>query len=150
MTWIAQSNKISKKRADDLLGIVGLEPVADRRVRTYSIGMKQRPGVAQALLGDAPVLIFDGPTNGLGPEGIEWLRGFLKQPAHDSRTVRVSSHLMGEMSLTADHLGMIGRSRLLADSPLPDFIAGHTRADVVVRRHRLTFRPNDSAPKERR
>jgi ABC-2 type transport system ATP-binding protein len=115
LTWVAQSNKIATKRIDDLLRVVGLEPVADRRVRTYSLGMKQRLGIAQALLGDAPVMMFDEPTNGLDPEGIEWLRGFLKQLAHDGRTVLVSSHLMGEMSLTADHLIVIGRGRLLAD-----------------------------------
>ena len=133
LTWIAQSNQIATKRIDELLNAVGLEPVADKRLRTYSLGMKQRLGIAQALLGDAPVLIFDEPTNGLDPEGIEWLRGLLKQLARDGRTVLVSSHLMGEMSLTADHLIVIGRGRLLADSSLSDFIASHTHADVVVR-----------------
>ena len=133
LSWIAQSNAITAGRIDDLLGVVGLEPVADRRVRTYSLGMKQRLGIAQALLGDAPVLIFDEPTNGLDPEGIEWLRGFLKHRAHEGRTVLVSSHLMGEMALTADHLIVIGRGRLLADATLADFIASHTHADVIVR-----------------
>ncbi len=133
LTWIAQTNKITRARVDKLLQDVGLEHVADKRVRTYSLGMKQRLGIAQALLGDAPVLIFDEPTNGLDPEGIEWLRGFLKQLAHEGRTVLVSSHLMGEMSLTAGHLIVIGRGRLLADASLPDFIASHTRADVYVR-----------------
>jgi ABC-2 type transport system ATP-binding protein len=133
LTWIAQSNQITPKRVDELLRVVGLQTVADKRVRTYSLGMKQRLGIAQAMLGDAPVLIFDEPTNGLDPEGIEWLRGFLKQLAHDGRTVLISSHLMGEMSLTADHLIVIGRGRLLADASLSNFIASHTHADVVVR-----------------
>jgi ABC-2 type transport system ATP-binding protein len=132
LTWIAQTNKIAKTKVDHLLGVVGLESVAAKRLRTYSLGMKQRLGIAQALLGDAPVLIFDEPTNGLDPEGIEWLRGFLKQLADEGRTVLVSSHLMGEMSLTAGHLIVIGRGRLLADASLPEFIARHTRADVYV------------------
>lgn len=133
LTWIAQSNKIARQRVDDCLGLVGLEPVADRRVRTYSLGMKQRLGIAQALLGDAPVLIFDESTNGLDPEGIQWLRGFLRQLAVEGRTVLLSSHLMGEMSLTAHHLIVIGRGRLLADASLADFIAEHTHAEVIVR-----------------
>ncbi|MGA8245966.1 MAG: ATP-binding cassette domain-containing protein [Nocardioides sp.] len=133
LTWVAQTNMIAKSRVDHLLTVVGLESVADRRVRTYSLGMKQRLGIAQALLGDAPVLIFDEPTNGLDPEGIEWLRDLLKQLAREGRTVLVSSHLMAEMSLTAGHLIVIGRGRLLADASLPDFIAGHTHADLVVR-----------------
>ncbi len=113
--------------------MVGLESVTDKRLRSYSLGMKQRLGIVQALLGDASVLMFDEHTNGLDPEGIEWLRGFLKQLAHDGRTVLVCSHLVGEMSLTADHLIVIGRGRPLADASLSDFIASHTRADVVVR-----------------
>jgi ABC-2 type transport system ATP-binding protein len=133
LTWIAQTNKITEARVEDLLRDVGLAHVADKRMRTYSLGMKQRLGIAQALLGDAPVLIFDEPTNGLDPEGIEWLRGLLKQLTNEGRTVLVSSHLMGEMSLTAGHLIVIGRGRLLANASLPDFIASHTRADVYVR-----------------
>jgi ABC-2 type transport system ATP-binding protein len=133
LTWVAQTNGISRRRVDVVLASVGLDPVADKRLRGFSQGMKQRLGLAQALLGDAPILIFDEPANGLDPEGIEWLRHLLKQLAAEGRTVLVSSHLMGEMALTADHLIVIGRGRLLADASLEEFIAAHTRADVVVR-----------------
>ena len=133
LLWVAQSNGISSSRVDEVLGIVGLDSVAGKRLRGYSLGMKQRLGIAQALLGNAPVLIFDEPVNGLDAEGIGWIRRLLKQLAAEGRTVLVSSHLMGEMSLTADHLVVIGRGKLLADASLDDFIATHTRSDLFVR-----------------
>ena len=133
LTWVAQTNGIGRGRVDEVLGSVGLESVADQRLRSFSLGMKQRLGIAQALLGDAPVLILDEPANGLDPEGIEWLRTLLKRLAREGRTVLVSSHLMGEMSLTADHLVVIGRGQLLADASVEEFIATHTRTEVVVR-----------------
>nr|WP_073259034.1 ATP-binding cassette domain-containing protein [Cryptosporangium aurantiacum] len=125
LRWLAQTNRIPARRVDDVLGQVGLDGVAGRRVREFSLGMTQRLGIAAALLGDPPVLLFDEPTNGLDPEGIRWLRTLLKGFAAEGRTVLVSSHLMSEMALTADHLLVVSRGRLLADSTLADFVAAH-------------------------
>jgi len=125
LLWLARSNGIPSSRVRQMLGLVGLEPVARKRVRTFSLGMRQRLGIAAALLGDPPVLLFDEPVNGLDPEGIRWLRGLLKGLAAEGRTVLVSSHLMSEMALTAEHLIVIARGRLLADLPVTDFVAGH-------------------------
>ncbi|MGB9376845.1 MAG: ATP-binding cassette domain-containing protein [Mycobacteriales bacterium] len=126
--WLADSNAIPRRRIDEVLAIVGLTEVARRRVGHFSLGMKQRLGVAAALIGDPAVLIFDEPINGLDPEGILWVRQLLRTLADEGRTVLVSSHLMSEMALTADHLIIIGRGRLLAMGSVADFIersAGH-------------------------
>ncbi|WP_446664902.1 ATP-binding cassette domain-containing protein [Flexivirga sp. B27] len=133
LSWVATSNGIASGRVAEVLDIVGLSSVAGRKVGRFSLGMKQRLGIAQALLGDPPVLIFDEPVNGLDPEGIEWIRRFLKTMATEGRTVLISSHLMSEMAMTADHLLVIGKGRLLADSTLSDFVAAHTRNMVIVR-----------------
>jgi len=113
---IAASNGIGARRVAEVLDAVGLDSVAAKRVRGFSLGMKQRLGIAAALLGDPSVLMFDEPVNGLDPEGIHWIRGLLKSLAAEGRTVFVSSHLMSEMALTADHLIVIGRGRLVADA----------------------------------
>ena len=130
---IAASNQIGRRRVAEVLGTVGLESAAGRRVRGFSLGMKQRLGIAAALLGDPGVLMFDEPVNGLDPEGIAWIRGLLKQLAAESRTVFVSSHLMSEMALTADHLVVIGRGRLVADAPIAEFVQQGSGGDVLVR-----------------
>jgi ABC-2 type transport system ATP-binding protein len=130
---IAQANGITKPRVTEVLGLTGLESVARRRVGDFSLGMKQRLGIAAALLGDPPVLMFDEPVNGLDPEGIHWIRGFFRELAADGRTVLVSSHLMSEMEQTADHLVIIGRGRLLADVPTAELIESSARRDVLLR-----------------
>jgi ABC-2 type transport system ATP-binding protein len=130
---VAQSNGIAARRVAEVLGLTGLEAVAQRRVGGYSLGMKQRLGIAAAMLGDPPVLIFDEPVNGLDPEGIHWIRGFFKELAAEGRTVLVSSHLMSEMALTAEHLVVIGRGRLLADESTEALIESSARRDVLVR-----------------
>jgi ABC-2 type transport system ATP-binding protein len=130
---IAQSNGIARPRVTEVLRLTGLESVARRRVGGFSLGMKQRLGIAAALLGDPPVLMFDEPVNGLDPEGIGWIRGFFRELAADGRTVLVSSHLMSEMAQTADHLVIIGRGRLLADVPTQQLIESSARRDVLVR-----------------
>ena len=130
---IAQANGITRPRVTEVLGLTGLESVARRRVGGFSLGMKQRLGIAAALLGDPPVLMFDEPVNGLDPEGIGWIRGFFRELAADGRTVLVSSHLMSEMAQTADHLVIIGRGRLIADVPTQELIESSARRDVLVR-----------------
>ena len=128
---LAQANGIGRQRVTDVLRLTGLEGVARRRVGGFSLGMKQRLGIAAAMLGDPPVLMFDEPVNGLDPEGIHWIRGFFRELAADGRTVLVSSHLMSEMARTADHLVIIGRGRLLADLPTAELTGA--RRDVLVR-----------------
>jgi ABC-2 type transport system ATP-binding protein len=130
---VAQSNGIGPKRVEEVMELSGLSSVAHRRVGEFSLGMKQRLGIAIALLGDPPVLLFDEPVNGLDPEGIHWIRQLFKAWGAEGRTVFVSSHLMSEMALTADHLIIIGRGRLLADSSTEDFVAANSRKDVLVR-----------------
>jgi ABC-2 type transport system ATP-binding protein len=130
---IAASNGIGARRVAEVLGLVGLDGVSGRRVRGFSLGMKQRLGIAAALLGDPPVLMFDEPVNGLDPEGIHWIRGLLRSLAAEGRTVFISSHLMSEMALTADHLVVIGRGRLVADAPIDEFVRQSSRSDVIVR-----------------
>ena len=128
MNWLADSNEIPRRRVDEVLGVVGLSEAAHRRVGDLSLGMGQRLGIAAALLGDPAVLILDEPINGLDPEGILWVRHLLRSLADEGRTVLVSSHLMSEMALTADHLIIIGRGRLLSSGRVADFIersAGH-------------------------
>jgi ABC-2 type transport system ATP-binding protein len=133
LRWLAASNGIPDRRVTEVLDLVDLGRVADRRVRGFSLGMRQRLGIAAALLGDPPVLLLDEPANGLDAEGIRWLRSSLRGLAAEGRTVVVSSHLMGEVEQTADHLLVIGRGRLLADAPLRDFLTGHPASHVRVR-----------------
>jgi ABC-2 type transport system ATP-binding protein len=133
---IAQSNGIGRARVAQMLALTGLGTVAGRRAGGFSLGMKQRLGIAAALLGDPPVLMFDEPVNGLDAEGVHWIRGLLKSMAAEGRTVFVSSHLMSEMALTADHLIIIGRGRLLADTATDRFVAANARHDVLVRSSR--------------
>jgi ABC-2 type transport system ATP-binding protein len=120
---LARSNGISRKRVEEVLEEVGLTGVARRRVGGFSLGMRQRLGIAAALLGDPPVLIFDEPVNGLDPEGIRWARDLFRRLAGEGRTVFVSSHLMSEMEHTADHLIVLGGGRLLADESVAAFAA---------------------------
>jgi ABC-2 type transport system ATP-binding protein len=130
---LAQSNAISRIRVDEVLGIVGLDTAADRRVGGFSLGMSQRLGIAAALLGDPPILMFDEPVNGLDPEGIVWIRHLMRAFAAEGRTVLVSSHLMNEMALTADHLIVIGKGKLLRDEGVTDFVESSTDQWVLVR-----------------
>ena len=112
---------------------VGLEDVAKRRAKGFSLGMGQRLGIASALLGDPAVMIFDEPVNGLDPDGIHWVRTLMRTLAAEGRTVLVSSHLMSEMALTATNLVVIGRGSLIADTTVQDFIDSNTEATVLVR-----------------
>ncbi|WP_026218522.1 ABC transporter ATP-binding protein [Embleya scabrispora] len=120
---LARANGLARGRVDEVLRDVGLAEVAKRRVGTFSLGMKQRLGIAVALLGDPPVLLFDEPVNGLDPEGVRWARELFRGLAAEGRTVFVSSHLMSEMENTADHLVVIADGTLVADEPLADFAA---------------------------
>jgi ABC-2 type transport system ATP-binding protein len=129
---VAQSNGIGKGRAAEVLTLAGLDDVTDKRIGGFSLGMKQRLGIATALLGDPPVLIFDEPVNGLDPEGVHWIRELFKAFAAEGRTVFVSSHLMSEMALTADRLIIIGRGKLLADTTV-DELTQASRSDVLVK-----------------
>ncbi|MEU6401177.1 ATP-binding cassette domain-containing protein [Streptomyces sp. NPDC046985] len=130
---LAQSNGIPAGRVHEVLETVGLTSVARRKTKGFSLGMSQRLGIAGALLGDPRILMFDEPVNGLDPEGVHWIRGLMKSLAARGRTVFVSSHLMSEMALTADHLVVIGQGRLLADTSMADFVARHSRPRVRVR-----------------
>ncbi|MEU4116232.1 ATP-binding cassette domain-containing protein [Kitasatospora sp. NPDC028055] len=130
---LALGNAIPRRRVDEVLAEVGLADAAGRRIAGYSLGMKQRLGIAGALLGDPPVLLFDEPLNGLDPEGVLWVRGLFRRLADEGRTVFVSSHMMAEMEHTADRLVVIGRGRLIADESLGEFAARAGRAAVSVR-----------------
>ncbi|MGW3951652.1 ABC transporter ATP-binding protein [Streptomyces sp. NPDC004752] len=130
---LAASNRVPVRRVDAVLEETGLAAVARRRVKTYSLGMRQRLGIAAALLGDPAVVILDEPSNGLDPEGIVWIRALLRRLAAQGRTVLVSSHLMNETAAFADHLVVLGRGRLLADTPLKDFLHARVRPGVRVR-----------------
>ncbi|MFD4956697.1 MULTISPECIES: ABC transporter ATP-binding protein [unclassified Streptomyces] len=130
---LAQLSGIPARRVDEVLGVVGLQDVARRRSKGFSLGMGQRLGIAAALLGDPQVLLFDEPVNGLDPEGILWVRNLMKSLAAEGRTVFVSSHLMSEMALTADHLIVIGRGQLLADMSVTDFISANSADFARVR-----------------
>lgn len=130
---LAQSNRIPAGRVGEVLETVGLTSVAGKRSKGFSLGMGQRLGIAAALLGDPEILMFDEPVNGLDPEGIHWIRNLMKSLAAQGRTVFVSSHLMSEMALTADHLVVIGRGRLMADTTMADFMARNSRSYVRVR-----------------
>ena len=130
---LAASNRIPERRVDEALEETGLASVARRRVRTYSLGMRQRLGIAAALLGDPEVVMLDEPSNGLDPEGIVWIRRLLRRLAGEGRTVLVSSHLMNETASFADHLIVLGRGRLLADTPMRDFIHARVQPRVRIR-----------------
>ncbi|MEV3993855.1 ATP-binding cassette domain-containing protein [Streptomyces sp. NPDC049837] len=130
---LASSNRIARRRVDEVLEITGLAGVAHKRVGGFSLGMSQRLTVAAALLGDPGVLLLDEPVNGLDPEGVRWIRDLMKGLAAEGRTVFVSSHLMSEMEMTADHLVVVGRGRLIADVSMRDFIARSSRNAVRVR-----------------
>ncbi|MFJ2606197.1 ABC transporter ATP-binding protein [Streptomyces sp. NPDC087425] len=130
---LAQSNGIPRRRVDEVLDTVGLSAVARKKAKGFSLGMGQRLGIAGALLGDPKILMFDEPVNGLDPEGIHWIRHLMKSLAGQGRTVFVSSHLMSEMALTADHLVVIGQGRLLADTSMAEFIAHNSRSYVRIR-----------------
>src|SRR6185436_18535631 len=123
LAWLAQSNRLGRKRVGEVLELAGLAAVARRRAGGFSLGMRQRLGIAAALLGDPPVLMFDEPVNGLDPEGIVWIRGLLRALAAEGRAVLISSHLMGELEGTADHLVVIGRGRLVVDTTVSELLA---------------------------
>jgi ABC-2 type transport system ATP-binding protein len=130
---LAQTHGIGRSRVNELIDVVGLHDVAKKRAGQFSLGMGQRLGIATALLGDPQTVMLDEPVNGLDPEGIHWIRMLLKALAAEGRTVFVSSHLMTEMSLTADHLIVIGRGRLIADTGVAEFLAGASKKLVQVR-----------------
>ncbi|WP_200948288.1 MULTISPECIES: ABC transporter ATP-binding protein [unclassified Kitasatospora] len=132
LSALAVSNRIPRGRVAEVLREVGLAEVAGRRISGYSLGMRQRLGIAAALLGDPPVLLFDEPLNGLDPEGVRWVRGLFRRLAAEGRTVFVSSHLMTEMEHTADHLVVVGRGELIAAESLAEF-AARSGASVTVR-----------------
>ncbi|MCB8900850.1 MULTISPECIES: ABC transporter ATP-binding protein [unclassified Streptomyces] len=132
LSALARSNRIPQRRVEEVLREVGLAEVARRRISGFSLGMKQRLGIASALLGDPPVLLFDEPLNGLDPEGVRWVRDLFRRLAAEGRTVFVSSHLMSEMEHTADQLIVIGRGELLAAESLAEFSARGTRLSVTV------------------
>ena len=130
---LSQTNGIAPRRVDEVLGLVGLADVAGKRSGGFSLGMRQRLGIAAALLGDPQILMFDEPVNGLDPEGILWIRALMRSLAAEGRTVLVSSHLMSEMEYTADHLLVIGRGKLIADCAMAEFIARGSGQAVQVR-----------------
>jgi ABC-2 type transport system ATP-binding protein len=133
LLFLAQTQGLPHSRVDEVLGLVGLQPVADKRAGSFSLGMSQRLGIAAALLGDPEVLLLDEPVNGLDPEGVLWIRNLMKQLAAEGRTILVSSHLMNEMAVTADHLIVIGRGKLIVESATEDVIARSADQSVRVR-----------------
>ncbi|MBX6383663.1 MAG: ATP-binding cassette domain-containing protein [Microbispora sp.] len=133
LSWMARANRIGRDRVVSVIEQVGLAGAARKRIKGFSLGMRQRLGIAAALLGDPPVLLLDEPVNGLDPDGVRWIRELLRGLAAEGRTVLLSSHLMSEMELTADHLIIIGRGRLVADTPLRELTGAR---DVLVRSSR--------------
>jgi ABC-2 type transport system ATP-binding protein len=133
LLWLARSQGLGASRVDQVLELAGLGSAARRKAGGYSLGMRQRLGIAAALLGDPPVLMFDEPFNGMDPEGIVWMRGFLRSLAAQGRTVLVSSHLMSELEDTADHLVVAGRGLVIADASVADLIASASADRVTVR-----------------
>ena len=130
---LAETNNLPKRRVGEVLDLVGLSAVAKKRAKGFSLGMSQRLGIAATMLGDPKVLMFDEPVNGLDPEGILWIRNFMKALAAEGRTVFVSSHLMSEMENTADHLIVVGKGKLIADCSMNEFIARSSGTAVRVR-----------------
>jgi len=133
LLWLAHSQGLGAKRVDQVISQAGLEKAVHRRAGGYSLGMRQRLGIAAALLGDPPVLMLDEPFNGLDPEGIVWMRGFLAELAVEGRAVLVSSHLMAELQYTADHLVVIGRGKVIADTSVADLLAAASGDRVALR-----------------
>ena len=133
LTWLADSNDIDRRRVSEVLDLVGLSDVAGKRVSTFSLGMNQRLGIAAALIGDPETVMFDEPINGLDPDGILWIRNLMKSLASEGRTVFLSSHLMSEMAQTADHLLVIARGRIIADTSTDEFINRNAAPSVRVR-----------------
>src|SRR5499427_422864 len=138
LLWLAHSQGLTAKRVDEVIGQAGLRSAARRRAGGYSLGMRQRLGIAAALLGDPPVIMLDEPFNGMDPEGIVWMRGFLRSLAAEGRAVLVSSHLMSELEDTADQLVVIGRGKVIADTSVADLIAAASSGRVMLR---TTARP---------
>lgn len=132
LTWVAKAGGLPGRRVEEVLELVGLTEVANRKVGGFSLGMSQRLGIAAALLGDPEVLLFDEPVNGLDPEGIRWVRGLFRRLAGEGRTIFVSSHLMSEMEETAEHVLVIGRGRLIADASIAEFTQGSAGSHVRV------------------
>ena len=133
LLWLAHSQGLPARRVDAVIGHAGLDKAAGRKTGGYSLGMRQRLGIAAALLGDPPVLMMDEPFNGMDPEGIIWMRGFLRSLADQGRTVLVSSHLMSELEGTADHLVIVGRGQVIADTPTRDLLAATSGDRVTLR-----------------
>jgi ABC-2 type transport system ATP-binding protein len=133
LLYLAQTQGLPPRRVDEVLDLVGLRPVARKRAGGFSLGMMQRLGIAAAMLGDPRVLLLDEPANGLDPEGIRWVRTLMQHLAAEGRTVFVSSHLMSEMAVTADHLVVIGRGTLIAESSTQEFIERSSERSVLVR-----------------
>jgi ABC-2 type transport system ATP-binding protein len=133
LLWLAHYSDVPAKRVDEVLELVGLASVSRQRAGSFSLGMRQRLGIGAALLGDPPVLILDEPVNGLDPEGIQWIRQLLKSMAAEGRTVLVSSHLMTELQDTADHLIVIGRGKLLANTAVAELLASASDGQVALR-----------------
>ncbi|MEV8438255.1 ATP-binding cassette domain-containing protein [Actinosynnema sp. NPDC051121] len=133
LLWLAHSQGLAAPRVDQVIEQVGLTPAAGRKVGGYSLGMRQRLGIAAALLGDPPIVMLDEPFNGMDPEGILWMRGFLRSLAAEGRAVLVSSHLMGELQGTADHLVVVGRGKAIADTGVAELIATASRNRVALR-----------------
>ncbi len=138
LLWLARSNRLPSRRVDEVLDLVGLSDAARRRVGGFSLGMAQRLGIAAAMLGDPPVLLFDEPINGLDPDGIRWIRGFLRELAAEGRAVLVSSHLMGELEGIADELVVIGRGRLISQTSVGELLASRSDGRVHVRTPQVT------------
>jgi ABC-2 type transport system ATP-binding protein len=133
LLWLAHSQGLTARRVDEVVRLSGLESAIRRKAGGYSLGMRQRLGIAAALLGDPPVLMLDEPFNGMDPEGIVWMRGFLRSLASEGRAVLVSSHLMGELQDTADHVIVVGRGRVIADASVAELIARASGGRVSVR-----------------
>jgi ABC-2 type transport system ATP-binding protein len=133
LLWLAHSQGLAAGRVDEVIALAGLESAARRKAGGYSLGMRQRLGIAAALLGDPPVLIFDEPFNGMDPEGIVWMKGFLRSLAVQGRAVLVSSHLMSELEDTAGHLVVVGRGKVIADTCVADLIAAASGNRITLR-----------------
>jgi ABC-2 type transport system ATP-binding protein len=133
LLWLAHSQGLTAQRVDEVIGQAGLASVARRKAGGYSLGMRQRLGIAAAMLGDPPILMLDEPFNGLDPEGIVWMRGYLRGLAAQGRAVLVSSHLMSELQDTADHLVVVGRGKVIADTSVAELIAAASGDQVSVR-----------------
>jgi ABC-2 type transport system ATP-binding protein len=133
LLWLAHSQGLPSRRVDEVLELAGLGGVGHRRAGGYSLGMRQRLGIAAALLGDPPALMLDEPFNGMDPEGIIWMRRFLRELAREGRAVLVSSHLMSELQGAADHVVVVGRGRVIADAGVAELLAGAANGRIVVR-----------------